>query len=190
LATQRITVAKIGGVAADIVIRRLREWSAARQTADWNSWSADQWPKHVREQAGEFANQLRAHALAPPVIHFIEWADMWSMGDLFSRWLTLPESPSPFVVYSHQFEIYGYGLPDEGRLDKYLGTAGPQQFWESDWYIRRLREAIEAWHALAERAVLVVLRQAIDVSVSDEAVSLSLTKIPDWLSEEGPCPER
>jgi hypothetical protein len=181
LATQRITIAKIGGASADVVLQRVREWSSARQTDNSNLWEPAQWPEGVRTEADEFAEQLRAHALAPPVVHFVEWADLWSMGDLFLRWLTPPDGPVPFSVHANQHQIFAYGLPDGGRLARHLADAGPQQWTETDWFIARLREAIVAWEKLVDRAALIVLRRVFDGSVSDEQVTASLRTVPDWL---------
>jgi hypothetical protein len=182
LASQWITVAKVGGISADIVLGRLREWSAARQTEDPNEWSAEQWPQSVRQQADDFADRLRAHGFAPPVVNFVEWADIWSMGNLFDRWFTPSDGPPPLAVYANRFTIFAYSLPDGGCLFQHLAAAGPQQFDETDWFIGRLREAVEAWDKLVERAVIVVLRQVVQASVLDEEVTASLKSVADWLS--------
>ena len=58
MATQRITIAKIGGAAADVIVRQLREWAAARQSTNPNEWSSDQWPETVREQADDWSDRL------------------------------------------------------------------------------------------------------------------------------------
>jgi hypothetical protein len=183
LAMQRITIAKVGGVGANVVLRCLREWSAARQTASRSEWSSEQWPADVRRRADSFAEELRAHALAPPVIHFIEWADLWSMGNTFQRWLIPTDEPLPLAVYADRFTVYGYGLPDGGRLAGRLASAGPQQFVESDWFVRRLREAVDAGHELVDQAVLVVLRHVVGGLVTDDEVRASLSLVPEWLSE-------
>lgn len=73
LATQRVTIAKVGGMAAEVVVTRLREWASAREMVDPDEWFSDQWPSPVRVRADAFADRLRAHALTPPVIHFVEW---------------------------------------------------------------------------------------------------------------------
>ncbi len=185
MASQRVTVAKVGGVAAEIVVQRLREWSAARQPGNRpNEWSSEQWPRRAREQADELADRLRANAFGPPVIYFTEWADMWSMGDLFERWLTPPDGPMPLMVYADRYQVYGYSLPDGGRLERYLATAGPQQWPETDWFVARLREAVCSWQGFVEQAALVVLRHVVGGSALDEEVTASLRAIPDWLSRE------
>ena len=94
MASQRITVAKVGGMAAEVVMVRLRDWVSARQTDDLTDWSSEQWPLSVRSRADAFADRLRSHALSLPVVHFAEWADLWSMGDVFSRLLTPPAGPA------------------------------------------------------------------------------------------------
>jgi hypothetical protein len=183
VATQRITIAKIGGAAADVIELRLREWSAARQTTDPNEWSSEQWPPDLRRQADSFANQLRTHALVLPVVYFIEWADLWSMGDLYPRWLTPSSGNAPLYIHANRFEIYGYGLPDGGRLADHLSSAGPRQWEESDWYASKLSEAVGAWQHLVDRSMLIVLREVVGGLTTDEELVASLDHVPDWLAE-------
>ena len=103
------------------------------------------------------------------------------MGDLFARWLTPPEGLGPLFVCTAQYEMFAYSLPDEGRLARHLANAGSQQWPESDSYIARLREAVAAWQGLVERALLIVLRQPLGGSVSDEEIMAALQKKPDWV---------
>jgi hypothetical protein len=181
LASQRITIAKLAGVSGDIAFQRLCAWSAARRADDPNLWSPEQWPEPMRQEADDFAERVRAHGLALPVCYFVEWADLWSMGDLFSRWLTPLNCSRPIGVYANRFEIFAYDLPDGGRLADSLAAAGPQQFAESDWFVTRLREAVNAWDKLVTRATLVVLRNVVDASALDEEVTASLQARPVWL---------
>ena len=181
MATQRVTIAKVGGIAADTIVLRLREWSAARQTDNPNLRSSEQWPQQVRREADDFADRLRAHGFAPPVVHFVEWVDMWSMGDLFWRWLTPLDGSMPLAVHADRFEIFAYVLPDGGRLSQHLTSTGPQQWVESDWFVGRLREAVVAWEELVDRAVVVVIREVVASSALDEEITASLKSVPDWI---------
>ncbi|MBX7102859.1 MAG: hypothetical protein K1X57_02180 [Gemmataceae bacterium] len=182
MASQRITIAKLAGLYGDIALQRLAAWSSARDAVDPNEWSSEQWPDHVRHEADEFAERVREHGFSLPVCHFVEWSDLWSMGDLFTRWLTPPNCSWPIGVYANRYEIFAYGLPDENRLASYLAAAGPQQFAETDWFVARLREAVSSWETLVPRATLVVLRYVLSASASDEEVAASLEKLPEWLS--------
>lgn len=184
MAAQRITIAKVGGIAADVTLLRLRGWATARQSTEPDEWSNDQWPSGVRVQVDAFANRLRANSLSPPVVYFIEWSDLWSMGDLFSRWLTPPGGPPPFVIHADRFEVYGYALPDGGRLSRHLTTAGPQQFDEYDRFVGRLHEALKAWQELTEQAVLIVIREVVGGLLTDDDLLASLSLVPGWLAEE------
>jgi len=181
VASQRITIAKIGGVSADAVLRRLREWSAVRQSDEPNEWSSEQWPQDVRRQADDFADRLRANASAPPVVHYVEWVDMWSMGDLFGHWLTPRDKLILLAVYSDQYEIFGYALPDGGRLSRRLASRGSQQWDEAEWFAERLSEAVAAWQKLIDRSVIIVLRRVVQGSITDEEVTASLKCVPEWL---------
>jgi len=180
--SQRITIAKLAGLSGDIALKRLSAWSSARNVANPNLWSPEQWPSQFRQEADEFAEQVREHGFALPICHFVEWADMWSMGDLFPRWLTPPNCSRPIGVHANRFEIFAYSLPDEGRLARYLAAAGPQQFAETDWFVVRLQEAVSAWEKLVPRATLVVLRYIVSGCALDEEVAASLQTSPEWLS--------
>jgi hypothetical protein len=183
LASQRVTVAKIGGAGAEVVLARFREWSATRLPDDPDCWIASEFfPADVRSQADAFAEVLRANALTPPVVHFVEYADLWSMGDVFDRWLSPPKGPKPFFVAANAYNLHAYELPDGRKLTKYLANAGRQQFDECNTYIRRLREAIHAWHKLVDCAVIVVLRHVIGGLVEDDEITASLQTVPPWLT--------
>jgi hypothetical protein len=182
MASQRITIAKLAGVSGEFAYQRLLAWNSLRDTVNPNLWSPEQWPNNIRQEADDFAERLRGHGHILPVCHFVEWADMWSMGDLIPRWLTPPNCTRPIGVHANRHEIFAYRLPDVGRLAAYLVAACPQQWPETDWFITRLREAVSAWDTLAPSATLIVLRHAVSSSVLDEEVAASLTCRPDWLS--------
>ena|GEM_PF-1614914 len=181
MATQRITIAKLGGIAADVALLRLREWAGTRRTSEPDEWSKDQWPSSVRVEVDAFVDRLRANSLSPPVLYFVEWADPWSMGDLFTRWLTPPGGPPPLVIHADRFEVYGYTLPDGGRLGRHLTTAGSQQFSEYDWFVSRLREALNAWRELTDQATLIVVREVVGGLHTDDDIQASLSRVPEWL---------
>ncbi len=184
MASQRITIAKVGGIASDILGQRLRRWAAAREAIEADEWVSAQWPPSVRVEVDSFADQLRVRGCSLPVVHFVEWSDLWSMGDLFSRWLTPPGGSPLLIAYGDRFEVYGYALPDGGRLQRALAV-GPQQFPESDQFVARLREAAGAWDKLLEQAILIVLREVVGGLVTDEEVLASMSVVPDWISEGG-----
>jgi hypothetical protein len=174
-------IAKIAGLAAEVIALRLTEWSAARQTADPDEWSSEQWPLAVRFQADSFAGRLRTHALDLPIVCFIEWVDLWSMGDAYRRWLTPPDSPGPWTVHSDRYEIYAYALPHGGLLSDHLSSAGPQQWEESDWFIGRLSGAIATCRQIVNRSTLIVVREVVGGLATDEDIAASLSHLPNWL---------
>ena len=160
--TQRITIVKLGGISAEVVCERLKEWT--------------------RDELDAFADELRTHALTLPVLHFVEWVDRWSMGDVFARWLTPSGSSGPLHFIANRYELYAYNLPDDGRLETHLMNAGTQECSEANWFVQRLLETTLAWNAVAERSVILVLRMITDTSVSDCEVTASLQVVPKWLS--------
>jgi hypothetical protein len=103
------------------------------------------------------------------------------MGDLFGRWLTPPDGPFPLIVFTNRFQVYAYPLPDGGRLAQHLATAGAQQFDESDWFVKQLREAVAACEKLVDHAILIVVREVVGATVSDDEIRDSISRAPDWL---------
>ena len=179
MASQRVTIAKIGGIAADFALMRLRAWAEARNTDDPDEWGVDQWPADIRLQVDDFAERLRANAVRPPVVYFVEWSDPWSMGDIYTRWLTPPGSRGPLQIYGNRFQVFAYALPDRGRLDRYLARAGGQWADEYDLYVVRLREAVKSWKSLVDGGVIIVLREVLGGLVTDEELAESLADLPE-----------
>jgi hypothetical protein len=175
---QRITIAKIGGVGGNIALERIRTWADARNTGNPSLWEPNQWPEEVRNNADEFCDRLREHGYALPVIHFVEFCDTWTSGYEFERWLN---PKGPIRIHANRHEIFAWPLPDEDLI-AHFASAGPQQYQETDYFIARLREAVGAWQNLVQSSVLMVLRFVIDVSASDEQVTASLDRCPEWLS--------
>ena len=141
MATQVISVLKVAGSAGEWAWGQLQDWAAARQADGAGTWAAEQWPPEVRREADRLADRLRSHATAPPIVHFVEWADSWSMGDTVVRWLTPKRGPAAVRVYGDRYELFGYFLPDDGVLVGHLVDDGPHQHTEGEWLVRRLREA-------------------------------------------------
>lgn len=164
-----------------MVLRRFKKWVKARSPKLANEWSSGQWPKHVRKDADRFAEQLRKNGFAPSVVYFAEWADKWSMFDIFHVWFMSRHDANPLFVYGDRFEIYAYGLPDNNKFARKLARAGQQQFEETDWFIWHLRQAVAACKLLVERSVVVVLRDCVGPSEDDEDTTASLKFVPDWL---------
>ena len=63
-------------------------------------------------------------------------------------------------------------MGDGDRLAHHLAAAGPQPFDESKLFIDRLREALDAWRSMTEKAALVVIREVVGGLVMDAAGNL------------------
>ena len=103
------------------------------------------------------------------------------MFDIFRQWLTPSEGSAPQYIHTNRFEVYSYPLPDRERLTGFLAEAETQQWRETDRYIWNLREAVAAWEELVDRSVIVVIREAVDGSVTDEELTASLKAVPMWI---------
>lgn len=184
MAAQRIAVAKLGGRSASLVARRLEVWAGTRQFVDPAEWGAEQYPAPVRAAVDGFAARLRAESTAPPVVHFVEWADPWSMGDLFPRWLAPPGGPPILRANGDRFEVFGYSLPDGGRLARHLARPGRGLGPEARAFVVRLREAVAARPEAGAEGLLVVLREVVGGLVTDAELADALATVPPWLAED------
>lgn len=153
MALQRMTVATIAGEAGRRVAGLFRKWHSIQAAGGQGT---------LRCVVDEFAEQLRDRGGIPPVVYFCEWFDYWSMGDLihFGN-----------AVEGKQFEIrYGSRRESMSWIERCA-----DQFPEQQWLAMRLREASEAWQSLAEAATIVILRQVLGPSHTDEEVMDSLS---------------
>lgn len=155
MATQRLLVVAIAGDAARAI-----------ETL-WRGWMSYHPPRAA--EVDHFCRQLRANGAALPVIYFCEWVDRWLMGD---------QVPGPQAVRGEQFEAACFSA--EQALDWTNRCSG--QFSEPQWLASRLREAVEAWEALAKPRMIVMVREVLGASTTDEEVHAALRGIPAWLS--------
>jgi len=166
MATQRVTLAKIGGEAAAYIERQFRAW--ARTKHDHN------FPPEVQAALDKLAEALRAHAAEPPIVYFSEWIDMWSMGDL----VPALGDQKAVVVTGQRYEACCHHPPIAFKAD--IIADEPTQ--ESVWLKHRLDEAEDAWEELASDWIIVILREPLGGLVTDDELVSSLQDNPDWLA--------
>jgi hypothetical protein len=166
------TFAKVAGEAAAVIHERFLRWLAASE-----------FPDAIRAEIDDFAVKLKANAASPPVLYFNEWADMWSTGDL------LPNMGNEeAVAFGNGFEAWCHVSPI--KVDEYEErinrlTVGGKSAQEARWLLARLREAEDAWaEMLRDNWVLIVLREVLGPTVTDEEIEASLYSIPKWLERK------
>jgi len=157
MATQRLIVATIAGDAAAAVSALLRGWHDN--------------PAPDPAAVDRFCERLRANGAGLPVVYFSEWVDRWLMGD---------HAPGPGAVDGKRFQV---ACLSPQRAVSWAGQCG-SQFPEQEWLARRLREAARGWGSVAEPLAVVVVREVLGGSTTDEEVRAALHGIPSWLSEE------
>lgn len=154
MATQQINVATICGVTGQAIADLFRWWRAFAPQ-----------PSVV----DDFGMQLLANGVRPPIVYSCEWIDHWLMGD---------EVPGPGAVPGNRFEAT-CGTRAEAAL--WADRCGVQ-FPEQHWLAARLREAAEAWRPLVHDGVVVVARQVLGASTTDEEISATLETVAAWVS--------
>ena len=186
---QWVTIAKVGGKAAEEIWRRFQRWKAARvvDTSEPGLLSPDQWDDQTRGEIARFVDDLRQHAAQPPILFYCRYVDAWSGGYIFSSFIFPENSSSYMEVMSDSNEVLCYALPDDGALvarlrgnlrRKDVRERSPA---ETRWYLLILLEAFHAWEDLCDNSVLVVVREPFAGSIEDRQIAASLVTVPDWL---------
>jgi hypothetical protein len=148
-----MTVATIAGEAGRVVAELFLKWQATPTSGGQDL---------VRNAVDLLARQLRARGGLPPILYYCEWFDCWSMGDT----LHLGK-----VVEGKRMEASCGSLFEAAAWAKQCGN----QFPEDQWLASRLREASEAGQWPSVRASIVILREVLGPSVTDEEVRASLS---------------
>jgi hypothetical protein len=166
MATQRMTVATLIGAAAAVVAKLIAGWRAKPDPA-----AVDQ-----------FCASLRVHGLSLPVVYFSEWADRWSMGNLMPSGVVEGRRCQAVCLSPEQAEA------SAARCGR--------QFFEQGWLAARLREAAIDCASVAEQCVVVLLREVVGPTTTDEELRRSLSVVPEWLdshqrpTEQDAAPDR
>jgi len=160
MASQRLFVATLAGDAAAATANLFLSWRAASPAFD--TLAVDR-----------FCTSLRDNGTSLPIVYFCEWIDRWLMGD---------QVPGPGAIEGRRFQTACFSRQEAIDWASRCGS----QYQEQEWLATRLREAALAWSGLADRVVVVVVREVFDGSTMDEEVQASLAVVPRWLSSGSP----
>jgi len=153
VATQRLTVATLAGRSAVAVAAQFEQWRSAPDPG----------------AVDHFCESIRGHALSLSVLYFAEWVDRWLMGDLV---------PGPGAVEGRRFQV---ACLSPAQATGWADRCG-SQFAEQGWLASRLREAAAGWGGVAEPYSVVVVREAVGASATDDEVQAAVDSVPAWLA--------
>src|SRR5579871_4396039 len=139
MATQRLTVATLAGRASTAVAARFQQWSNAPDP----------------DAVDRLCAAILEHSLCLPVVYFAEWIDRWLMGYAV---------PGPGAVEGRQFQATCFSPASANAWADRCGN----QFAEQGWLAARLREAAAGWGTVTEEYAVVVIREAVDASATDD----------------------
>jgi hypothetical protein len=160
VATQRLFIATVAGDAAIEIARRFSFWRRTEETND---------PLAV----DRLCLALRENSSSLPIIYFAEWVDHWLMGNLV---------PGPSAVIGQRFQATCLTASEAVEFANRCG----KQFDEQGWLSRRLGEAAVAYQPATDR-VIVIAREVLGASSTNDEVEASLTRIPEWLAISNEC---
>jgi hypothetical protein len=156
MASQRVLIATIAGDSAVTVANLFASW---RSEIGGSEIAA----------VDRFCEALRSNADALQVVYYCEWIDRWLMGDRI---------PGPGTVEGRRFQATCLTREETIGWAGHCGT----QFEEQIWLATRLREAATARKDLANPAVIVIVREVLGSTTTDEEVLASLGAVPGWLT--------
>ena len=154
MATQLLTIATVAGDAGAHVAKLFQSWRNKHPTP---------------ETVDQFCERLRANGSMLPVIYFAEWIDRWLMGD---------QVPGPEPIEGRRFQVAVFMPQSAVKWAEECGT----QFPEECWLAARLREAATGWDEVTV-PIVVVLREVLGATSTNDEVRDSLRGVPVWLSD-------
>ena len=152
MATQRLMVTTLAGQSAVAVSGLFEKWRSVLDP----------------EAVDRLCLSILENALSLSVVYFAEWVDRWLMGDL---------APGPGAVEGRRFEATCLSTLEAKKWADRCGN----QLAEQGWLASRLREAAAGWGGVAEPYSVVVVREVVDASASDDEVRAVGASVPAWL---------
>ncbi len=181
MASQVITLAKIGGKAGDHLWAMFQRWYETRSADQTSEISSDQWPTATHEAVEQFVTNLEQCRNCPSVLYYAQWLDSWSMGDVFQACFLSSDGAGGLHVCSPKYELFAYRLPDEDRLLNRTKSRRRNLPDQEEWLRWHLRQAMGAWSSIAQQSTLVLVRNVVGGMATAEEVEASLDLTPDWL---------
>src|SRR5262249_17402827 len=129
MASQRLTIAKIAGAASSAALDLFRRWRSERLVDDPSEWSAEQWPKHVRQHADKWALNLRQNGIKPPILFFAEYVDLWSFCPPDRHVARQVNNDAMIQMVADQYELFCLPLPISQELATYLDDLRANGQW-------------------------------------------------------------
>jgi hypothetical protein len=155
MASQRIILVSIGGQAARAIADLFVSWRTAGSTLQ-------------QADVDRFCEALLSNRCSLPILDYCEWVDRWSAGNLI---------PGPGAVAGRRFETTCLSPVETEEWASRCGN----QWQEQITLASRLREVAKSWGEVVEHRLVLVIREVLDVSTSDEQVKESLGVVPTWL---------
>lgn len=178
MAIQQWTIIKLVGPAADDAAGRFDIWWKARRSDDLSCFTPDDWRASVRRTVSGYVSRLIEHRWAMPVAYFSWHVDLCLAAGQIERHL----GGGKAHVLHDTGELWCYRLPDRGKLiRRNTAAATSSQFPEGEWLARRLVEAARASEKLWPEATLLINREAVTASPTDEELKSDAAKLPKWM---------
>jgi hypothetical protein len=160
---QIVTIAKVAGQAAKDFHERVGELSKLASERD------------VRVMGDGLVAWIQQNKLVPPILYYCQYADHWSGANNFERYFNASVG---LKVSSGTTELYSYRLPDDGTLVATLTRAIDErgfQFDEDAWFANGLRNAATFAERIASEATIVIVREVIGATLTDDDIRSALT---------------
>ena len=179
MASQHILIFAIVGPFAEELWHSLSRWSDARQTDVSDCWTPEDWRADVQAKVDRAIEKLIAYGFTPPILYRSEHIDLWSMAEVFDTALSVGSPDISRTLLTSSYELIATWVdsttcivPDQKTSD------------ETQWLYARLNEAFASWGAMADRRLVILVRQVLGGLWSDSEVEKALKSVPEWWNDE------
>jgi len=186
MATQRVIIAKIAGASASALFAQFSTSCAGGIGAPAQRSQEGSACPERHSNLRQLMNSVRSHAEAPPVVFYVEYIDMWSMGDVFREAFSACSKRHLVHIVADDLELMLYCLPDNGCLEQHIRSALQKNrkcatdAQETRWFLTLLQEALLSWRLVTEDTALLVMRIVSGPLMCDDQVERSFSEVADW----------
>jgi hypothetical protein len=152
--TQRMTIATLTGLAASTVMDQFEQWQT--------------YPDPLA--LDKLCESIPSNAEALSIIYFNQWIDCWLMGN---------DLCGPDALDGKRFQLTCI----TATLAKEWAARCGKQFAEHQWLATRLTEAADCRGDLAQPYAVLVIREVIGPSRSEDEIQDAANTLPAWLTQ-------
>ena len=183
MASQRMTLAKVGGLSASLLEQTIAHLAEAEHPPAIDDLYERKWSTSDRQSIDNLADSIKAHLYEFPVVYSTEWFDTWCMGDVYRSYLTPDLDFSPYRLEGDRHELHALTSAHSSTVARHITKKRRPRFQEETFLRTRLLECINSWGDTIPTFIIILIREPLGSLVCDSELEGLLDKAPSWVEQ-------